>query len=341
MTFNFWETPSIAVPALKTAAGHERWSKRGKAGSLALEFVPLAFNHSSADPVSGLSTNEQSVCNQYRIALNQRRHASAAAAVAETGSQANPVSQSPSPKEAYQINAGVVLSRPPQITRDLTSFEKAFFFYQRRLNERLALPFTRYFYFKKGTPADLEWKQKVKQRQTAARDIGVYNAYSKEGWNDEVLVGAKESEPEVQVQALLDDAEVHGTETDQLGEAKREPVERPMPRVTEADRTGDVKSLDRSLQRTLYLLVRGKDGRWVFPTSQLVGRENLHQVRHGHNYSSEHMVDALNIGCGADIDSGWRSQYEYMDGRKCANWTPKPSCTKGSRGKREETRAAS
>ena len=119
----------------------------------------------------------------------------------------------------------------------------------------------------------------MKQRQTAARDIGVYNAYSKEGWNDELLVGAKESDPEEQVQALLADAEVHGTETDEMGEAKRENVERPMPRVTEADHTGDVKSLNRALQRTLYLLVRGKDGRWGFPTSGLIGKENLHQVR--------------------------------------------------------------
>lgn len=120
----------------------------------------------------------------------------------------------------------------------------------------------------------------MKQRQTAARDIGVYNAYSKEGWNDEVLVGAKESEPEEQVQALLNDAEVHGTDTDEMGEAKRESVERPMPRVTEADRIGDLKSLNRLLQRTLYLLMRGKDGRWGFPTSGLIGKENLHLVRH-------------------------------------------------------------
>lgn len=198
--------------------------------------------------------------------------------VAEAPSQATPVSQSSATTKAYQINAGVVLSRPPQITRDLTPFEKAFFLYQRRLNERLALPFTRYFYFKKGTPADLEWKQKAKQRQTAARDIGVYNAYSKEGWNDEVLVGAKESEPEVQVEALLNDAETHGTETDEISEANKESLERPMPRVTEADRTGNVKSLDRLLQRTLYLLVKGKNGKWGFPTSGLMGRENLHQV---------------------------------------------------------------
>ena len=236
------------------------------------------FGQLSTDAVLGPSTKDHSICNQCRNAINQRRSASTAAAVAESPSQTSTASQAPLPKQAYQINAGVVLSRPPQITRDLTPFEKAYFFYQRRLNERLALPFTRYFYFRKGTPADIEWKQKVKQRQTAARDIGVYNAYSKEGWNDELLVGAKESEPEEQLQALLSDAEVHGTEGDMMGEAKKENIEKPMPRVTEADRVGDEKSLNRLLQRTLYLLVKGGDGRWGFPTSGLVGRENLHQV---------------------------------------------------------------
>ncbi|KAI9872402.1 MAG: 54S ribosomal protein L17 mitochondrial [Pleopsidium flavum] len=226
-------------------------------------------------------TKDPSICRSCRNAITQRRNASTAAAVAETptpASQIPPTTQASSPKPAYQINASVVLSRPPQITRDLTTFEKAYFFYQRRLNERLALPFTRYFYFKKGTPADLEWKRKIKQRQTAARDIGAYNAYSKEGWNDELLVGAGESEPEKQVQALLRDAEFSGVGSDETGEATKESVERPMPRITEADTAGDVKSLNRLLQRTLYLLVKVGEGTWGFPTAGLVGKENLHQA---------------------------------------------------------------
>jgi large subunit ribosomal protein L46 len=163
----------------------------------------------------------------------------------------------------------VVLSRPPQITRDQTPFEKAYFFYQRRLNERLALPFSRYFYFKGGTPADLEWKRKQAERLTPAKDIGVYNAYGETSWNDELLIGAKESELETQLESLLKDAEVPGVESDGMG---------PMPRVTKADREGDEKSLDRKLNRTLYLLVRGSEGRWSFPVSALLGKENLHEV---------------------------------------------------------------
>jgi len=179
------------------------------------------------------------------------------------------------------------LSRPPQITRDLHPFEAAFFLYQRRLNERLALPFTRYFYVKKRTPADLEWKRKMKQRLTPARDIGRYQGYGDEAWNDELLVGAQESDFEHQVGKLIEDAEQSGLEdasdTNGAKKMEREPVEKPMPRITEADQKNDTKSLNRALQRTLYLLVKNKEGQWQFPQDRLK-EENLHGVRNTTSY---------------------------------------------------------
>ncbi|MCJ1447866.1 MAG: 39S ribosomal protein L46, mitochondrial [Stictis urceolatum] len=186
------------------------------------------------------------------------------------------------------MHAGVVLSRPPLITRDLHPFEKAFFLYQRRLNERTALPFSRYFYYAKDTPGDVDWKRKIKDRQTAARDIGVYNAYRNDPWNDELLVGAKESEPEHQIEALVIDATTAAEATESKTEhaeleglaskKKTTTVERPMPRVTESDKNGDVRSLNRALSRTLYLVVQGEKG-WQFPSGGLSERESLHRVR--------------------------------------------------------------
>ncbi|KAI4259285.1 MAG: hypothetical protein LQ352_000825 [Teloschistes flavicans] len=226
-----------------------------------------------------------------------KRLASTATAIADPA-QAGPIEPPPSGRAlpqstpstslrtTHSIKASVLLSRPPMLTRSLTPFEKAFFLYQKRLNERLALPFTRYFYYQKGTPGDVEWKQKIRERLTPARDIGRYNAYGKEGWNDEVLVGAQEAEPENQLEALVRDAEVEvkeeeGEEGAARGqqEVKTEAVQRPMPRVTEADRVGDTKSLDRRLERTLYLVVKeGKErgGRWWFPSDGLMGKESLH-----------------------------------------------------------------
>ncbi|KAF3033434.1 54S ribosomal protein L17 mitochondrial [Didymella heteroderae] len=223
-----------------------------------------------------------SIC---RTCLSTPRPYATAAAAAPTPEDAlaqhiPPVAQS-SPSTSYAVNAGVLLSRPPQITRDLHPFEAAFFLYQKRLNERLALPFTRYFYFKARTPADREWKRKMAQRLTPARDIGRYKGYGEEAWNDEVLVGAKESEFQWQVDRLLEDAQTTGAEEEgnavaaAAAKAETEAFERPPSRVTEADEKNDTKSLARALQRTLYLLVKNKEGRWEFPQDRLRD-ENLH-----------------------------------------------------------------
>lgn len=103
----------------------------------------------------------------------------------------------------------------------------------------------------------------------------MYNAYNKEGWNDEILVGATESEPEAMVEALVKDAQV---ESEEDGPAKKEKVEKPLPRITEPDKTGDVRSLNRALSRTLYLVVKGSKGVWGFPSGVLEGKESLQRV---------------------------------------------------------------
>lgn len=69
---------------------------------------------------------------------------------------------------------------------------------------------------------------------------------------------------------ISDDAEVIATED--LVE-----VPAPQPRTTEADAANDVKRLDRKLDQTLYLVVKGKDG-WGFPADVLAESENLHVV---------------------------------------------------------------
>lgn len=147
------------------------------------------------------------------------------------------------------------------------------------MNERLALPFTRYFYYKKGTPGDREWKRKMALRQTPARDVGVYNAYGDAGWNDEVLVGDNIGEPEAQVDALIRDAEGKDTQDETRKDTGQEiAVQRPLPRLTEADKSADHTNLNRLLDRTLYLLVKNKNGIWRFPEDQIQGKEGLDQV---------------------------------------------------------------
>ena len=274
-------------------------------------------------------STDNTICNSCLLALH-RRYATASAVAASIpdsipiAQHTPPVTTATAPHQSYQIQAGIVVSRPPLLTRDLHPFEKAYYFYQRRLNERLALPFTRYFYYQKDTPADTDWKKKIKARLTPARDIGIYNAYGKEGWADELLVGAKESEPSEQVEALLKDAQV---ETDEdSGSAKKDKVEKPMPRTTEADRDGDTRSLNRALSRTLYLVVQGANGGWGFPCGELAKKETLHTVCGEHQAKPFISRDWLtcSIGSGETTSPVGRNQHEHVDRRQSPCRTLQP-----------------
>ena len=242
-------------------------------------------------------SSDSFVCRACRQNL-QRRNASAATALAEPtpaplDQRCPPVIESTAPHRTFEIKAGVVLSRPPLITRDLTPFEREYFFYQRRLNERLVLPFTRYFYYPKDTPGEIRWKRKMKERQIAGRDLAGYNPYKEDGWNDELLVGDPASDPQGQLETVLNDAladqqeqgaeEANGDQQAPTSSAEKrrieeQVVERPYPRSTEADEKKDFRSLNRALSRTLYLLVKEEQGPWQFPYTGLQAKEDLLRV---------------------------------------------------------------
>lgn len=272
------------------------------------------FHHHAEGFANGSASgtlSRDTICTTclYRLSYQSRRSAATAAAVSSSEPSAQsqettatkPPATSTAPAKAYKLLASTVLSRPPLLTRELTSFEKAYYLYQKRLNERLAMPFSRYFYYKKGTPGDDEWKRKIRNRKAPARDVGAYAAYSKEGWNDEVLVGDQTAEPQNVVEALIRDAEgkpvveektVDGAEKSEeavagdpqategaMRELQKVEVEKPLPRRTPADEANDQRSLSRKLDRVLYLLVKNKEGRWRFPEDRVYGKENLHEVR--------------------------------------------------------------
>ena len=186
----------------------------------------------------------------------------------------------------------------------------------------------------------MEWKRKIKDRQTPARDIGVYNAYNDEKWNDELLVGAKESESEELVEALLKDTEtvVEGDEAQQ-GPVQKETVEKPLPRITEADKAGDLRSLNRSLARTLYLVVRGKEGRWGFPSAGLVGKESLHIVGQFRPKGKNLQEADAATGRGKNSGSSWGDQHEHLGDRQCTCWSFQPQLPASKSRSREEVGA--
>jgi large subunit ribosomal protein L46 len=173
------------------------------------------------------------------------------------------------------------VTRPPIVTRELTPFENAFFFYQKRLEERLNTPFVSSIYYKPDTARTLDWNVKVKEREgTVAKELGIYQGKGAKAWDDELQSGDELSSQESLLKSLLKDAEARVSDDAELiAPHEVVPVPRPYDRVTEADKKGDVKRLDRQLEKTLYLVVKGKDG-WGFPADVVGKEENLHEVRY-------------------------------------------------------------
>ena len=184
------------------------------------------------------------------------------------------------PKATHKLKAGIILTRAPLLTRALQPFETSFFLYQKRLHERLSAPFHAETYFKEDTAVALDWAIKLKERQgTPAKDIGAYRPQSRSLVRDEEEVGSTLDGEESIREALVLDAEVRVSEDgEEIPEAERVPVEPPRPRRTEADEKGDARRLDRELDRTLYLVVQGKDGAWGFPCADVLTSETLHEV---------------------------------------------------------------
>ncbi|TQS32629.1 hypothetical protein Golomagni_07050, partial [Golovinomyces magnicellulatus] len=177
----------------------------------------------------------------------------------------------------HDIRSGMILTRPPLLTRQLEPFENAFFFYQKRLEERLNTPFITDIYFKPDTPRRLDWNLKVGERQgTVAKELGVYHGKSSKAWDDELKVGDSLSSQETIVSSLVKDAEARVSDDAEIIPPEDViAVEAPLQRTTEADTKGDVKRLDRKLENTLYLVVKGKNG-WQFPADEVANDENLH-----------------------------------------------------------------
>lgn len=222
----------------------------------------------------------------------------------------------PSAQPRYTVKAGVLLTRAPLITPDPHPFEKAFHLYQRRLNERLVLPFTQYFYYKRNTQAFEHWrKNKAARNGTAARDVGKYNAYEADSWNDEVLIGDDTANPKRIMEQLVAE-EGRGTEF-----AADSGLEHTggLRRTTKADEENNTRSLERSLDRTLYLLVKEKDSEnWIFPSGVLVEKEGIAEVSFAPRCRSQILI--ISSGCQACTCRFLWCQHEHMASRKTSCW---------------------
>ncbi|KAL7902311.1 39S mitochondrial ribosomal protein L46 domain-containing protein [Trichoderma sp. SZMC 28014] len=236
----------------------------------------MAASSRGSRAVRGIFSSSPTICS--RCATTRFYSAAAVAETkASTTDAAAPPPASTKTPYPYDIRSGLVLTRPPLLTRTLHPFENAYYFYQKRLEERLNTPFITSIYFKPDTAAQLDWSLKVQERGgTVAKELGTYHGKSSQAWDDELKVGDQLSSQESVLDSLLKDAAARvSDDAEVIAPEDVVPVERPVERLSEADKKNDVRRLDRQMERTLYLVVKGPDG-WGFPADVLKD-ENLHE----------------------------------------------------------------
>ncbi|EKM55741.1 uncharacterized protein PHACADRAFT_161771 [Phanerochaete carnosa HHB-10118-sp] len=159
------------------------------------------------------------------------------------------------------VQTGIILNRSPILTRTPTRLERAYYAYMQRIERALHNPVPTEFYFKSGSLLEGIFNREE-------------NARERKAWG---RPGAKPRKAQSSGNAL-------GEENESGLLPGEEPPPQLMSRITEADRKGDVMSLDRKGERNLYLLVQARDeaGKdvWRFPQAVVGKEELLHEAVH-------------------------------------------------------------
>lgn len=164
------------------------------------------------------------------------------------------------------INGGMILSRIPIVTSEPTDFAKQYYSYMDGLKRRLMWTFPSFLYFKRGTLAERKYRE-LNKIPTQARDGVVYP----KGIPD--VVNHRERSAEQKIVLPQKDKEgARGVK--KVSEEEEEDVIRPNSRITDADHNGDVRSLERKLDRTLYLIAQTSGG-WKFPSVVVNEQETI------------------------------------------------------------------
>lgn len=170
----------------------------------------------------------------------------------------------------HRIMAGIILSRPPILTAELTEFEKAYYKYQSETGKRMMWTFPHWFYFPKGTLASRQFLEA--QPEVTADSIA--KLYANE--RPDILLG-RDRRAKQEVVIPERDAEMESEESAIL---YKKIV--PNPRITKADEANDVTSLERKLDRTLYLIIKKKRqaNQWKFPATDVnyKEKESVHEA---------------------------------------------------------------
>ncbi|KAG5365590.1 54S ribosomal protein L17 [Yarrowia sp. C11] len=167
------------------------------------------------------------------------------------------------------ISGGMILSRIPIVTSEPTPFAKQYYQYMDGLKRQMMFTFPSFLYYKRGTLAERKYRE-LNKIPTQARDGVVYP----EGIPD--VVNHRERSAAQQI--ALPPKGIEGTRgAKKSAEESEEDEIKPNSRVTEADQQNNTKSLERKLDRTLYLLAQTKNG-WRFPSVVVNEKETIDEA---------------------------------------------------------------
>lgn len=208
-----------------------------------------------------------------RLRTSSVRHYSGSAEpVAELESEVPPLPPHQPKERLKNIRAGLLLSRIPIVTPELSEFEKAYYHYQDELERRLMWTFPSYYYFRKGTLSEREFSSA--QRGPVVKNPTTHFSrgepdilHNRERRSKQYVCLAKRDES---------DDKLFGKKTSSDSDILTRKIV-PNPRVTEADKNNITTSLIRKLDRTLYLVVETPQG-WRLPSFGLNAKEPLHEA---------------------------------------------------------------
>lgn len=158
------------------------------------------------------------------------------------------------------ISSTLLLSRQPVITADLPEFENQFYRYQNELWKRLMWTFPKWFYYREGTLSEQKYRDLNKNP--------IFNNPNLEfprGRPEIRHQRDRRFKQEINLPKTYKEGKE--AEEDEFEAAPADDLSRkvvPNSRITEADKNGDLTSLERKLSRTLYLTINTND-KWILP----------------------------------------------------------------------------
>lgn len=154
------------------------------------------------------------------------------------------------------VGAYFLLSRLPTVLPTPTAFESAFYAYNAKVQRALFQPFPRDLYFKKGSAAETQFLAEEKEREAQTTETRIAQEAVT---SQDVITPYAAGIP--------------------VGGLKGQPI---TSRTTKADETGDTGSLERRLERTLFLVVKDESSgtSWSLPRTEVpkAGAQALHNV---------------------------------------------------------------